>query len=78
MADLYRENGQYKGTNPIAMIALVAGVLPNVPGFLKSAGVFSGPETFWDQLYVYAWFTGFLLAGGLYLAGMKMQRQNEA
>jgi cytosine/uracil/thiamine/allantoin permease len=33
--------------------------------------VISGPENFFDQIYVYAWFTGFLLAGGLHLVGAK-------
>ena len=29
-----------------------------------------GPENFFDQIYMFAWFTGFLIAGGVYLAGM--------
>ena len=37
--DLYRTNGRYPAFNPVAMVALVAGVLPNIPGFLKAAGV---------------------------------------
>ena len=48
------------------------GIAPNVPGFLKSAHVLSGPENFFDQIYVYAWFTGFFLAGGLYYFGTKL------
>jgi cytosine/uracil/thiamine/allantoin permease len=46
-------------------------VLPNVPGFLKSTHLLSGPDGFFDAIYVYAWFTGFLIAGGIYLVGMK-------
>lgn len=69
--DLYLENGRYAGTNPIAVGALVLGVLPNIPGFLKAAHITQGPPTVFDDLYVYAWFIGFLLAGGLYLAGMR-------
>jgi NCS1 family nucleobase:cation symporter-1 len=68
--DLYRENGRYGRVNPAAVGALIVGVAPNVPGFLKSAGVISGPPTFWDDIYVYAWFTGFFLAGILYLVEM--------
>jgi NCS1 family nucleobase:cation symporter-1 len=76
--DLYRTNGRYSAFNPVAMVALVIGVLPNIPGFLKAAGVLaSKPEfwalvgaPFWDAIYVYAWFTGFLIAGGLYFVGM--------
>ena len=63
--------------NWVAMVALLLGVLPNVPGFLKSAHVigWSGgvmaPKNFFDAIYVYAWFTGFLISGLLYLAGMR-------
>ncbi len=72
VAELYRPNGRYAGVNPVAMVALVVGVLPNLPGFLKAAGAFDGPANFFDELYVYAWFTGFLLAGAVYWAGRKM------
>jgi NCS1 family nucleobase:cation symporter-1 len=65
--DLYRPNGRYAGVNVWAVLALILGVLPNVPGFLKSAHVLTGPETLFDSLYVYAWFTGFLIAGAVYL-----------
>ncbi len=70
--DLYRTHGRYAGENPVALGALVLGIAPNVPGFLKSAHVLSGPETFFDQIYVYAWFTGFFLAGALYFAGTRL------
>jgi len=78
VADLYRPRGRYPRVNWIAMLALLAGVLPNVPGFLKSAHVigWSGglmaPKNFFDAIYVYAWFTGFLLSGALYLEGMRL------
>jgi nucleobase:cation symporter-1, NCS1 family len=70
--DLYRVDGRYAGVNRVAVGALVLGVLPNVPGFLKSAHVLEGPPGFFDAIYVYAWFTGVFLSGGLYLAGMKL------
>jgi NCS1 family nucleobase:cation symporter-1 len=69
--DLYRTNGRYAGVNAVAIVALALGVLPNVPGFLKSAGVTSGPPDAFDALYVYAWFTGFAIAGAVYFVGMK-------
>jgi nucleobase:cation symporter-1, NCS1 family len=72
--DLYRPNGRYAGINIIAVVALVAGVLPNIPGFLKSAHIIEAPPNFFDDLYVYAWFTGFLIAGGLYFAGMRLKK----
>ncbi len=67
VADLYRPHGQYAGTNWKAVTALVVGVLPNIPGFLKSAHVLSGPENLFDAIYVYAWFIGFGLAFGLFV-----------
>ena len=70
--DLYRVNGRYAGTNPVAVGALVLGVLPNIPGFLKSAHLIEGEKNFFDEIYVYAWFTGFILAGLLYLAGTRL------
>jgi NCS1 family nucleobase:cation symporter-1 len=72
--DLYRVEGRYPRWNPVALLALVLGIAPNVMGFLKSAHVTSGPEDFWDAIYVYAWFTGFLLAFGVYLTGMKLRK----
>jgi NCS1 family nucleobase:cation symporter-1 len=70
--DLYRPLGRYRGTNPWAVAALVLGVLPNLPGFLASVHVLDGVGAFWTDLYVYAWFTGFLLAFGVYWLGSKL------
>lgn len=67
---LYRRSGPYwyrGGFNPAAMVALVVGVAPNVPGFLAAAGFVESVPGFWSQLYTYAWFVGFFLAGGVYL-----------
>jgi NCS1 family nucleobase:cation symporter-1 len=69
--DLYRPNGRYAGTNPVAVVALILGVLPNLPGFLKAAGAIEGPPNFWDTLYVYAWFVGVAVAGLVYWLGMR-------
>ncbi|OGQ26134.1 MAG: nitrate reductase [Deltaproteobacteria bacterium RBG_16_71_12] len=70
--DLYRPSGRYPAWNAAALIALAAGVLPNVPGFLKSAHVLEGAPGFFDAIYPYAWFTGFLIAGALYLGLMRV------
>jgi len=75
LADLYRTDGQYAyrdGVNPVAVVALVLAVLPNLPGFLHAAGAIDHPLGVWDTLYTYAWFLGFFLAGALYLAGMAL------
>ncbi|HVT59869.1 MAG TPA: NCS1 family nucleobase:cation symporter-1 [Thermoanaerobaculia bacterium] len=70
VADLYRPQGRYAGTNPVAVTALLAGVAPNVPGFLHAAGLAAVPA-FFDAIYVYAWFSGFLIGALVYLAGMR-------
>jgi NCS1 family nucleobase:cation symporter-1 len=72
VADLYRPNGRYAGVNPVAVVALVLGVAPNIPGFLKSAHLTTGDGFLYD-IYVYAWFTGFLVAGAAYLVGMRLR-----
>lgn len=64
--ELYRPRGRFAGVNWNAVIALVVGIAPNVPGFLKSAGFIAGEKNFFDALYVYAWFIGLGLAAGLY------------
>jgi len=74
--DLYRRGGRYEykgGVNPAAIVSLVAGVLPNVPGFLAQAfpAAFPHVGAFWKGVYFYAWFVGFGIAGALYLALMR-------
>lgn len=74
--DLYRRGGRYEfssGFNPIALAAFVLGVAPLLPGFLASIKLASPPGFFID-LYNWSWFVAFFLAGGLYLAGMKLRR----
>ena len=73
LAALYREDGIYhyvKGYNPAAMLALVLGILPNIPGFLAQVSPLQVPA-FFSDLYNYAWFTGFILAGLIYCILMK-------
>jgi len=70
--DLFRENGRYGKVNLVAIVALVVGVLPNLPGFLKAVKIIEGPPNVFDGIYVYAWFVGFAVAGGLYLLGMRL------
>ncbi|MBL7716821.1 MAG: NCS1 family nucleobase:cation symporter-1 [Bdellovibrionales bacterium] len=76
LSDLYRSSGQYwyqKGLNWDAVAALVIGILPNVPGFFAEIGLLSkdGAWSFLIGLYHYAWFIGFLVAGGVYIALMR-------
>ncbi|WP_454760882.1 NCS1 family nucleobase:cation symporter-1 [Caulobacter segnis] len=69
--DLYAKDGAYAyrgGWNPAAIVALVLGVLPNLPGFLAAAAphLFAGVGAFWTGLYTYAWFVGLAIAAGVY------------
>ncbi|MBL8920365.1 MAG: NCS1 family nucleobase:cation symporter-1 [Myxococcaceae bacterium] len=78
VAELYRPHGEYAGFNVAALIALVVGVLPNVPGFLKSAGLVTGEKNLFDELYVYAWFIGFGLSAALYVGLMRAMPKKAA
>lgn len=73
--DLYQVRGRYfysGGFNIVAIVALVAGALPNLPGFLHKAGVIGDGvvPVFFDQIYTFAWFAGFGIAGLLYAGVM--------
>ena len=74
--ELYEPNGQYSfgnGFNRYAIIALLLGILPNVPGFLSQVKLVS-PTTFpqWiSHLYNYAWFVGFFVSGITYIIMMR-------
>lgn len=76
VTELYSVNGQYrfrKGFNNKAIIALLLGILPNVPGFLVTIHVIS-PDAVPDwvaHLYHYAWFVGFFVSGITYSLLMK-------
>ena len=68
--DLYRSKGIYAGINPMAIIALVIGVLPNIPGFLANVGLYSGTG-FVVDLYNYAWFIGLGISSLIYYILMR-------
>lgn len=77
VADLYRTDGEYAyrgGFNPAAILALVVGVVPNIPGFLGTINAVEGVSAFWMNLYSYAWFTGFGSAFVAYLVLRKLIR----
>jgi NCS1 family nucleobase:cation symporter-1 len=70
--DLYSVNGQYSysnGFNYKAVIALLLGILPNVPGFLVTVQLVD-KDAFWlwvPDIYHYAWFAGFIVSGLIYM-----------
>ncbi len=60
---MYREEGStYKSFYIGPIIALIIGVLPNVPGFIRSAFGLIVEQNFFDKIYPYAWFTGFIIS----------------
>jgi NCS1 family nucleobase:cation symporter-1 len=73
--DLYRRGGIYeysRGFNLRALLALVMGIAPSLPGFLQAVGLVAR-HTFIDELvslYNYAWFVGFAVAFTSYVGLM--------
>ena len=71
---LYHSDGPYwyvRGFNPMAMVALVLGIAPCVPGFLGTIGALE-VDAFWISLYHYAWFISFGISAVSYLVLMKV------
>jgi len=80
--DLYKYNGEYtfgNGFNAKAIVALLFGILPNVPGFLVTIKVISKDAfPLWiNDLYNYAWFVGFFISAILYILLMRSYRVTE-
>jgi NCS1 family nucleobase:cation symporter-1 len=77
VAELYAPRGGCRYTNgfsTVALIALIAGVLPSLPGFLAQVHWIdgSGLPPFLTGLYNYAWFVGFGVAFVVYLVLRKI------
>ena len=76
ITDLYTINGRYSfgnGFNKYAIIALLMGIAPNVPGFLLQVKLVSAEASpVWiSNLYNYAWFVGFTVSGICYMLFMR-------
>jgi len=77
LVELYKTDGEYRftgGFSIVAIVALVVGVLPSLPGFLVNVHVLgkdSVPASL-AHLYDYAWFIGFGLASVVYLGLRKI------
>ena len=74
---LYKKDGPYwytGGFNLAALIALVLGIAPCVPGFLAAVSESwkaSLPQ-FWSDLYHYAWFISFGISFVVYIVLMSL------
>lgn len=77
VAALYRADGACRytgGFSVVAIVALVVGVLPSLPGFLATVKLIDGTRVppLLLSLYNYAWFVGFGVAFALYVALRKL------
>jgi nucleobase:cation symporter-1, NCS1 family len=81
LSELYRwgEGGEYwfsNGYNWRALVAVAAGVIPVLPGFINAAttegGVVANPD-FFDELYRYGVFVAFGLSAIAYIGLMRAQ-----
>jgi NCS1 family nucleobase:cation symporter-1 len=78
---LYRHDGAYGyrgGYNWIAFVALVVGVVPNVPGFLEVAGLVERVPAIFGSIYTYAWFVGLPVAAAVYWTLMRLTTESGA
>jgi NCS1 family nucleobase:cation symporter-1 len=76
VGQLYRHDGIYSygnGWNLAAIVAFLAGVLPNIPGFLNAAfpASFSSVGESFKTIYTYAWFVGIAISAMVYGVMMK-------
>jgi nucleobase:cation symporter-1, NCS1 family len=77
LAGLYRKQGPYwyrGGFNPVAIVAMLLGILPCIPGFLVQVSNRweDSVPMFWADLYHYAWFISFGVSFVVYLVLMKV------
>jgi NCS1 family nucleobase:cation symporter-1 len=77
---LYRRGSEYEytgGFHVTALVALLAGIAPNVPGFLAALDIIElAQDSLWRDIYNWAWFVGFLGGGLVYLAGVGFTRRS--
>ncbi len=81
-SELYNATGIYSfknGFNYSAIIALLLGILPNVPGFLVTIKAIPQDSVpMWiSKIYDYAWFVGFFVSGTVYMALMRSYKKIE-
>ena len=77
IAELYEHAGSYwysGGFNPKALVALVLGILPLVPGFLGTVGL-ANVAPIWTTLYNYAWFISFAISFTAYWLMMRTNQE---
>jgi len=76
IAALYRRGAEYeyrRGWNPVAIVALILGIVPSMPGFLTAVGVIENAPPFIVGIFDYAWFVGAFTSGILYYLFMRLR-----
>lgn len=78
LSGLYSSSGPYwyaGGFNPIAIFALVLGIVPCIPGFLAtvSTRLAGSIPPIWTELYHYAWFISFGISFVVYVVLMSFR-----
>jgi NCS1 family nucleobase:cation symporter-1 len=74
VAALYRRDDVYeytRGWNLHAVLALLLGVAPSLPGFLTAVGIVDNAPALLVKLYDYAWFVGAFTSGLAYYLLMR-------
>jgi NCS1 family nucleobase:cation symporter-1 len=79
--DLYSDTGAYRysgGFSWVAIVALLAGALPSLPGFLATIKVIDGADVpaLLMGVYNFAWLAGFAIAFVVYLILRKLAPQS--
>lgn len=67
---LYDPEGPYwytKGFHIAGLVALIAGIIPCIPGFIAAIRT-NAPPSLWTEIYKYAWFISFGISFVVYLA----------
>jgi len=64
-----------KGFHVAAIVALVVGILPVVPGFLQKVGIVTSIPNAFVVVYNNAWFISFFSAGFLYWVLLSLRRK---
>ena len=78
-ASFYMRGGEYEyhnGWNPVAIVALILGIAPSMPGFLTAIGVIDNAPKFIVDIFNYAWFVGAFTSGILYYLFMRLRAQS--
>jgi len=80
VSDLYTLRGAYTytgGFNRKAIVCLLLGIAPNVPGFLATTGIICtcALPAWIISIYSYAWFVGFFVSGACYWLSFNYKKQ---